>query len=75
MRRSKRWAELTRKTAISLLITGLLFKLRWKEKLLVENNEELYKPFSFAIDGPEPFQMTPEQWGTIQEHYMEWNYR
>ena len=35
IRRAKRWADVTHKLALAVIISGLLFKMQWQTKIMI----------------------------------------
>ena len=60
---------------LAILIASVFFNTRWKEQLLIKNNEEVLKPQTFRIDGADPWVMTEKEWNVIEQHYMTWEFR
>ena len=41
--------------SLAITVAGVMIKAKWKSELLIKNTEELQKPKSFIIDGPDPY--------------------
>jgi hypothetical protein len=60
---------------LAMILSSVIFQWQYKTDRLIKAAEELSKPESFYIDGPDPFKMTPEEWKQIEDHYMSFHYR
>jgi hypothetical protein len=61
--------------ALSSGIVVLFMQSEYKIDRLISANEEISKPRSFMIDGPDPFEMGQKEWDTVQAHYLNFYYR
>ena len=66
VRMAKKYTNFAKSICFAMTAHYFLNQSSWKEDLLIKNYEEMEKPQSFFIDGPDPFKLTEEQWRIIQ---------
>lgn len=58
VRLAKKRSEMFRRLAIASTLMVVWYQCEYKVDRLIKANEELAKPESFMIDGPDPFKMS-----------------
>lgn len=75
VRLAKRRTEMLKRVCLSSAMVFLFFQWDYKLDRLIKGNEEIAKPQSFMIDGPDPFRMSEKEWEEVQAHYINFYYR
>ena len=75
IRLAKRRTTILKRMSISIFLVFAFIQLDTTTNAYISGNDEQSKPFSFYIDGPDPFRMTEEEWEIMQGHYMNFHYR
>jgi hypothetical protein len=58
VRLAKRRTEIIKRVSLSCALAFLLFQWEYKLDRMIKSSEEIAKPQSFMIDGPDPFCMS-----------------
>jgi hypothetical protein len=75
VRLAKKRTEYLKRVSFACVLTLVLYQWEYKTERLISTNEELAKPHSFMIDGPDPFHLSEKEWETVHSHYLSFYYR